>query len=150
MWAQYLPSTSVLTNISAIKKFFAANLVQSSLFTHPSVTASTQGLNNLPLDSQPHRKVRLTMSKPALELAGHVIYSQPNWVDEDKATVWTLLLICFYASARVGDLLSYTANEASDRTLTWSRVNFIHPGEKIVIFLAALNHLLRIKVILFY
>ena len=103
MRAQYLPWTSVLTNISAIKKFFAANLVQSSLFTHPSITAFSQVLNDLPLRSQPHKKVRLTMSKPALELASHIIYSQPNLVDEDKATVWTLLLICFFARSRVGD-----------------------------------------------
>ena len=46
------------------------------------------------------------------------------------------MLNCFFASARVGDLLSYTAR-VSDVTLTWSNVHFIQPGEKIVIFLAA-------------
>ena len=58
------------------------------------------------------------MSKPALELAGHIIYSQPKWAEESKTMAWSLLFICFYAGARVGDLLSYTANMASEKTLT--------------------------------
>ena len=137
MQAQYLPSMSVKLYIRAIRKFFAANLVKSSLFNHPSITTFSQGLDNLPLLSRPHRKLRLTMSKPALVLAGHFIHSQSNWVEEDKVTAWALLLICYFASARVGNILSCTANEASNKTLLWSSVFFLQPWEKITIFLSA-------------
>ena len=95
--AQSMPSTSVLACLSLIRKLFAANLARSDLFNHPSVSAFTQGLNNLPKCSNSNQKIQLTMSKAALQLAGHMVQSQPGWSRRDINMTWTLLLICYYS-----------------------------------------------------
>ena len=51
--------------------------------------------------------------------------------------MWTLLLVCFFSSAWVRDILSYIANEASAKTLTLKEVRIILPEEKIIILLSA-------------
>ena len=71
----------------------------------------------------------------ALQLTGHMVQSQPSWSRRDIHMTWTLILICYYSSSRVGDLLSTRVNTATDKILYWSDVSFDLSGKRIVIYL---------------
>ena len=79
-------------------------------------------------------QIRLTMNKAALEIAGHVIQSHQNWPPIDRSMAWSLFLVCFYGCSHVGDLLSNTANKATDKTLRWDQVL---PSGRILIYISS-------------
>ena len=121
--------------MTAIKKFFAANLIESNLFSHPSITASTQGLKNLHKFSNTKRKIRLTMTSAAMHIVGHTVQAQTGWSDWDILMAWSLFLICYFGSCRAGDLLSLRANTVTDKVLLWSDITFDQSGDRVVIYL---------------
>ena len=118
--AQAQPVSTLKTLISAIRKFFNANLVSDKILDSPPVKALLVGLANRPRQS--HIKTyRLAMNKAGLTLAGHVLHSQ-EWPERDKSTIWSLFLVAYYACARIGDLVSSHATTASCKTLKWADV----------------------------
>ena len=118
--AQAQPVSTLKTLISAIRKFFNANLVNDKILDSPPIKALLVGLANRPRQSRV-KTHRLAMNKAGLTLAGHVLHSQ-EWPERDKSTIWSLFLVTYYAFARVGDLVSSHANSASSKTLRWAAV----------------------------
>ena len=114
------PVSSLRMTISALRKFFNANLVSDLILDSPSIKALLVGLANKPRQSRV-KTHRLAMNKASLTLAGHVLQSQ-EWPERDKSTIWSLFLVAYYASARIGDLVSSHANSASSKTLRWADV----------------------------
>ena len=118
--AQAQPVSTLRTLISAVRKFFNANLVDDRILDSPPIKSLLVGLANKPRQS--HDKThRLAMNKAGLTLAGHVLHSQ-EWPERDKSTLWSLFLVAYYACARIGDLVSSYANKASSKTLRWADV----------------------------
>ena len=69
----------------------------------------------------------------ALKIAGHVVQDQPGWDHRDVTMTWTLMLVCYYLSTRVGDIISNRVNSVTDKTLCWSDISFDPSRDKIVI-----------------
>ena len=129
----HAPLSSIKLSISAIRKFIIANLADSSVLNAPPIRALVSGLANMPRSSGPRLHThRLAMNRPALSLAGHVLQLQ-DWPDRDKTTLWALFLISYFASARVGDLVSNRANHASSKTLCWADVSITGPRATIFV-----------------
>ena len=121
--------------MTVLKKFLAANLVNSDLFNHPSILAFTQGLRNLPRFSKVKQKIHLTMTMSALRIVGHTVQGQSGWSNRDILMAWLLFLICYFGSCRARDLLSTRVNKATNKVLLWSDVTFDHSGDRTVIYL---------------
>ena len=130
--AELISAASISINLAAIKFFLKVNLASQDLFSHPSLSTFLKGLANSPRVTNSTRKVRLTMSREALMLTGHVIQSLSAWPSIDRTMAWALTLVCFYGCSRVGDLLSNTANKVSAKTITWETISLLPDGKMII------------------
>ena len=130
--AELISAASISINLAAIKFFFKVNLASQDLFSHPSLSTFLKGLANSPRVTNSTRKVRLTMSREALLLTGHIIQSLAAWPSIDRTMAWALTLVCFYGCSRVGDLLSSTTNKVSAKTITWETISLLPDGKMII------------------
>ena len=130
--AAQISASSVSTNLAAIKFFLKVNLAPQDLFSHPSLSTFLKGLSNSPRVTNSTRKVRLTMSREALMLTGHIIQSLQAWPSIDRTMAWALTLVCFFGCSRVGDLLSSTANKTSAKTITWETISLLPDGKMLI------------------
>ena len=130
--AELISAASIAINLAAIKFFFKVNLASQDIFSHPSLSTFLKGLANSPRVTTSTRKVRLTMSREALLLTGHVIQSLAAWPSIDRTMAWALTLVCFYGCSRVGDLLSSTANKVSAKTITWETISLLPDGKMVI------------------
>jgi len=130
--AELIPASSISINLAAIKFFLKVNLASQDLFSHPSLSTFLKGLSNSPRVTNSTRKVRLTMSREALMLTGHIIQSLQAWPSIDRTMAWALTLVCFFGCSRVGDLLSSTANKTSAKTITWETISLLPDGKMLI------------------
>ena len=105
--ADQISASSISINLAAIKFFLKVNLAPQDIFSHPSLSTFLKGLSNSPRVTNSNRKVRLTMSREALQLTGHIIQSLQAWPSIDRTMAWALTLVCFFGCSRVGDLLEH-------------------------------------------
>ena len=130
--AELISASSISINLAAIKFFLKVNLASQDLFSHPSLSTFLKGLANSPRVTNSTRKVRLTMSREALMLTGHIIQSLSAWPPIDRTMAWALTLVCFFGCSRVGDLLSNTANKVSAKTITWETISLLPDGKMLI------------------
>lgn len=68
------------------------------------------------------------MTLPLLKLIGHQI-AISDWTPDSKQVIWTCLLIAFFGSLRMGEILSIDENEFNKfETLLWDDVSFREDG----------------------
>ena len=127
--AQAQPVSTLKLALAAIRKFFEANLVDTLVLDSPSIKALLVGLTNRPRQSRA-KTHRLAMNRSGLTLAGHTLHSQ-EWPERDKTAIWSLFLVAYYASARIGDLVSSHANIASCKALRWADVSLSDSGAEL-------------------
>ena len=70
-----LPLSSIRMAVSAIRKFYSANLIDSLIFDSDSIKALLTGIANKPCKI-PSRAHRLAMCRASLALAGHTLHLQ--------------------------------------------------------------------------
>ena len=75
------------------------------------------------------------MTLAALCIVGYTVHAQTGWSDWDILMAWSLFLICYFGSCRVGDLLLLRVNTATDKVLLWSDIAFDQSGDRAVIYL---------------
>ena len=77
-----------------------------------------------------HHNTRRVLTLPLLLLLGHRIAICNDWSEGSKQVVWTALVIGFFSSARIGELLPKKLLEFDPTAdLTWEQVKFGVKGE---------------------
>ena len=128
--AESIPLSSLRLSMSAILKYFAGNFTDNTVLYNPAAKALVQGLSNFPTISHP-RNDRMAMCRASVSIAGHIL----SWPEADKVLMWTLFLVCYFGTCRVGDVCSEFARIVSEKALKWRSVHFVEPSFRITIHL---------------
>ena len=109
--------------VSAIKKLIEANLREAKVVDHPALRTLVKGVHNLP-HTRKYNRYRLVTCQEALKLTGHIVYQLPEskYSKADKEAIWCLMLICQYASLRVGDMCSERVRIITAKALLWQHL----------------------------
>ncbi len=92
------------------------------------VNSLLRGIENLEFYKNVCKGTRKVMTLPLLKLIGHEI-AKLDWEDDSKQVFWTALLVAFFGSIRLGEMLNSKDNEFNpSESLLWEDVTFRGDG----------------------
>ena len=120
-----LSSSSINHFKAALNKYRAFHGIKGDPFNHGLVTSVLKGISNAHTRSSPptHRRTRLAASFELVKITGHFIETKLSWSPSDRATFWSAVLVSWWGSIRLGDMLSITANSISQKALSWKDIS---------------------------
>ncbi len=107
--------------LSDLKLAHKLRNLDSSQFDDFFVKSMLKGAEKLLLYSTICKKTRLVLTYPLLRLLGNEI-AVSDWSDDRKRTFWTACCLAFFASFRLGEILSPSESSFSRETLTWDNI----------------------------
>ena len=131
-FVQYLAETrqlkeqSIRSYISALRYLHKLNRVKTTVFDSPFLQILYQGVKNHQATYDTSGNSRRVVTWEVLLLLGHLLFTSNTLHDFDKQTIWTLCLVAFFGSCRMGELIvdsPYIYNVTS--FITWEKIRVL-------------------------
>ena len=123
-FSRKLKASTVKSYISSIRTAHKLNNKDDSAWINPILKQMLKGMENLEFYSNLCKGTRKVMTLPLLKIVGHQI-SKANWSKDTKQVIWSTLVVAFFGSFRLGEILyedEKTFNPLEN--LTWKDIVF--------------------------
>lgn len=129
-----LAANTVENYLSSLKYWQKLFNIPTSNFDEPLLSIVKKGFTNLKLTNLEPPMHRSVITWPILQILGKEI-EKLQYSKLDKQVIWTVALVAFWGSMRMGELLQGQFGFDKIRALTWLRIQEID-SEHCVVFLA--------------
>ena len=110
--------------LSGLQFFHKLSNHSLKAFKSPRLLLVLTGISNLyKINAPSSGKVRCAMTFDALKVFGHEIYHSYLLSDFDKQVLWTISLLSYWGSFRLGDFLPGSYGRDEFRILKWSKIH---------------------------
>ena len=119
-----LKSSTIRSYISSISLILKLRDADFSFCSSYLVNNLLKGIENLEFYKNISKGTRKVMTLPLLKLIGHQI-AISDWKEDSKQVFWTAILVAFFGSIRLGEILGKNEHEFNpNETFLWDDVSF--------------------------
>ena len=128
VWAlqvKKLKPSTVKSYLSSMKLAHSLKNLQCNDFVKDDIIKmALKGAENLNMLDESTTVNRAPMTMSLLQILGHRL-TETNWVVFSKQVIWTVFLVSFFSSCRMGELVSETENTFDQKTtVLWKHITF--------------------------
>ena len=128
-----LTHESIKSHLSGIRKFYALNNFSRDYCYNQQIEICMDGIKNSSAVLKTTSVHRCVITWDHVKILGHAL-QQSDFDPIDQQTLWTLMLLGFFGTRRMGEVLSETvADPDTFRILTWNRVRALSDDHLVLI-----------------